>query len=258
MEQSYAMCYAGMTGPWGLYIMKHTTLWYFNTTAFYEEYPHKTHDYMFKFYYLAQAAFWSQQSLVLILQLEKPRKDFYELVFHHIVTMSLIICSYRFHFTWMGLAVYITMDISDCFLATAKSLNYLDSPLATYVFLCFAFVWTYLRHYINIKILWSVLTEFKTVGPWELNWETEQYKCWISQPIVFGLIFALQLVNIYWFFLILRVIYRMYKTNVAVDDRSDDEDEDEESTEDDEVEVVDEKQALNGNVEVQVNGEKKF
>ncbi|GME96033.1 unnamed protein product [Ambrosiozyma monospora] len=26
MEQSYAMCYAGMTGPWGLYIMKHTTL----------------------------------------------------------------------------------------------------------------------------------------------------------------------------------------------------------------------------------------
>ncbi|GMG43642.1 unnamed protein product [Ambrosiozyma monospora] len=183
MEQSYSMCYYGITGPWGLYIMKHTTLWYFNTTAFYEDYPHKTHEYMFKYYYLSQAAFWSQQSVVLILQLEKPRKDFHELVFHHIVTMALIACSYRFHYTWMGLAVYITMDISDWFLATAKTLNYLDSPLTNYVFISFVFVWTYLRHYINIKILWSVLTEFRTVGPWILNWETQQYKCWIAQPI---------------------------------------------------------------------------
>ncbi|GME80641.1 unnamed protein product [Ambrosiozyma monospora] len=101
-----------------------------------------------------------------------------------------------------------------------------------------------------------------TVGPWILNWETQQYKCWIAQPIVFGLIFALQLVNLYWLFLILRIIYRMVTTNVAVDDRSDDEDEELEEVED---EIVSEKQSesvdaadkpvANGKVEVQVNGE---
>ena len=177
-------------------------------------------------YYLGQAAFWVQQSVVLVLQLEKPRKDFYELILHHIVTIALIWCSYRFHFTWMGLEVYVTMDVSDFFLSTSKTLNYLDSPLAGPFFLIFVVVWIYLRHYINLRILWSILTEFRSVGEWELNWDTQQYKCWISQPIVFGLLFALQLLNAYWLFLIFRILYRYIKGGVAADERSDDEDED--------------------------------
>lgn len=226
MEQTYAMFYYGLSGPFGLWIMSHLPLWYFNTTEFYVTYPHKTHDVYFKIYYLGQAAFWVQQSVVLILQLEKPRKDFRELVLHHIITIALIWCSYRFHFTWMGLAVYITMDISDFFLATSKTLNYLDSIITGPFFVIFVLVWIYLRHYLNLIILWSVLTEFKTVGHWELNWITQQYKCYISQPIVFFLIGALQLVNAYWLFLIFRILSRYVKGNAPKDERSDDESED--------------------------------
>lgn len=229
MEQTYSMCYYGVSGPLGLYIMKQMPLWYFNTAAFYENYPHKTHEYFFKLYYLSQAAFWAQQSVVLMLQLEKPRKDFHELIFHHIVTMALIFTSYRFHFTWMGIAIYITMDISDFFLATSKTLNYLDSSFTAAFFIIFVGVWFYLRHWLNIEILWSVLTEFRTVGPFELDFSTQQYKCWISQPIVFTLIFALQLVNMYWFFLILRILYRYIFFDVTKDDRSDSESEEEQT-----------------------------
>lgn len=228
MEQSYSMFYYGLSGPFGLWVMSNTPLWFFETTPFYTNYPHKTHDLYFKIYYLGQAAFWVQQSVVLVLQLEKPRKDFYELIFHHIITIALIWCSYRFHFTWIGLEVYVTMDVSDFFLATSKTLNYLDSVLTGPFLLLFVVVWVYLRHYINLKILWSVLTEFRTVGVWELNWETQEYKCWISQPIVFVLIGALQILNAYWLFLILRIIYRYVFGGVVVDERSDDEDEDEE------------------------------
>lgn len=227
MEQTYSMFYSGISGPFGLWVMSRTPLWFFETTPFYTEYPHKTHDWFFKVYYLGQAAFWVQQSVVLALQLEKPRKDFYELILHHIVTIALIWCSYRFHFTWMGLEVYITMDVSDFFLAFSKTLNYLDSPVSGPFFVGFVFVWIYLRHYINLRILWSVLTEFRTVGEWELNWVTQQYKCWISQPIVFTLLFILQVLNAYWLFLIIRILYRYAVGGVAEDDRSDDEDEDE-------------------------------
>ncbi|QBM88529.1 sphingosine N-acyltransferase [Metschnikowia aff. pulcherrima] len=230
MEQTYSMFYYGLLGPFGLWVMSRGPLWFFETTPFYLEYPHKTHDWYFKVYYLGQAAFWVQQSVVLVLQLEKPRKDFYELILHHIVTIALIWCSYRFHFTWMGLEVYVTMDVSDFFLSASKTLNYLDSPLAGPFFLFFVFVWVYLRHYINLKILWSVLTEFRSVGEWELNWDTQQYKCWISQPIVFGLLFALQLLNAYWLFLIFRILYRYVVGGVAADERSEDEEEDEETT----------------------------
>lgn len=228
MEQSYSIVYYGISGPFGLYIMYHSDLWYFNTYPFYANFPQRSHVALFKIYYLLQASFWAQQSVVLSLQLEKPRKDFYELVFHHIITMALIFLSYRFHFAGMGLCVYITMDVSDLFLALSKICNYLNSAVTGPLFIMFMSVWIYTRHYLNIRILYSIITEFATVGPFELNWETEQYKCWISQYITFALLLALQLVNLYWLFLIFRIAYRFVCDNVAKDERSDDEDEEDE------------------------------
>ena len=120
MEQVYTALYFAVFGPFGLYVMSQGTLWYFNTTAMFEGFPHRSHEAVFKAYYLLQASYWSQQAIVLLLQLEKPRKDFKELVLHHVITLSLIGLSYRFHFAKMGIAVYITHDISDFFLAVSS------------------------------------------------------------------------------------------------------------------------------------------
>lgn len=46
---------------------------------------------LLKRYYLMQLAYWCQQLLVLVLRLEKPRKDFTELVIHHFVTIWLVL-----------------------------------------------------------------------------------------------------------------------------------------------------------------------
>ncbi|CAL9730737.1 ceramide synthase Lac1p [Monosporozyma unispora] len=235
MEQTFYIIYYGISGPFGLYIMYGTDLWLFKTKTMYATYPDFNNPYLYKIFYLGQAAFWTQQACVLALQLEKPRKDYYELIFHHIVTLLLIWLSYVFHFSKMGLAIFITMDISDCLLALSKTLNYLDSSLTAPIFIIFMFTWIYLRHVINIKILWSVLTEFRTVGEYRLNFAVQQYKCWISLIIVFLLIFALQLVNLYWLFLIFRILYRLLFKGIQADERSeaeeDDDDEEEEETE---------------------------
>ncbi|KIW03581.1 uncharacterized protein PV09_05336 [Verruconis gallopava] len=277
MEQAYTAIYFGFLGPLGLYVMKKTPVWYFNTDGMYEGFPHRSHLAEVKTYYLFQAAYWAQQMIVLMLAQEKPRKDFKELVAHHIITISLIYLSYAFHFTYMGLAVYTTHDISDFFLATSKILNYMESPIVIPYFIIFLCSWAYLRHFINLRILFSLLplpmpfpdpineqilsvlstftsygssvvaalapvtapivnfastifpetvsllqsipdrtttyfntpSDFATVGPYELNWETQQYKCWISQYITFGLLLALQLVNMFWFYLILRILWRL-------------------------------------------------
>ena len=121
MEQAYTAMYFAVFGPFGLWVMSRTPVWYFNTAGMYEGFPHRAHESYFKAYYLLQAAYWAQQAIVLMLQLEKPRKDFKELVLHHIITLALIGLSYRFHFTYMGIAVYITHDISDFFLAVSES-----------------------------------------------------------------------------------------------------------------------------------------
>ncbi|KAK4233696.1 TLC domain-containing protein [Achaetomium macrosporum] len=230
MEQMYTALYFGIMGPVGMWVMSRTPVWYFNTRGMYENFPHKTHDAAFKFYYLFQAAYWAQQAIVLLLGMEKPRKDFKELVCHHIVSLALIGLSYRFHFTYMGLAVYITHDISDFFLATSKTLNYLDHWLTGPYYFTFMCVWIYLRHYLNLRILFSLFTEFRTVGPYELNWETQQYKCWISQVITLALLSALQALNLFWLFFIIRIAYRFVVHNVAKDDRSEPEESEAEET----------------------------
>lgn len=43
-----------------------------------------------KRYYLMHFSYWIQQLIVLILKIEKPRKDFNELAIHHVVTLWLI------------------------------------------------------------------------------------------------------------------------------------------------------------------------
>lgn len=117
------------------------------------------------------------------------------------------------------------------FLQTSKTLNYLDSIVTIPYFGTFVGVWIYCRHYLNLKILWAVLTEFRSVGPFELNWETQQYKCWISQYITFALLASLQAVNLFWLFLILRILLNYLRNSVKKDERSDDEDEEEEEQE---------------------------
>lgn len=253
MEQAYMALYFSVLGPYGLWVMRQSPVWYFNTAGMYDGYPHRALEAPFKAYYLIQAGFWAQQMLVLLLMLEKPRKDFKELVIHHVLTLTLIGLSYRFHFTRMGLAVYITHDVSDFFLAvsgllrflspspsidsnapvrplllqTSKILNYLDSPILGPYFALFVGVWTYLRHYINIQIIYSVLTDFRTIGPFGLDWATQQYKCLLSQVVVFSLLASLQAINLFWLFLILRVGWRFLSSfgAVAKDERSDEEDE---------------------------------
>jgi len=126
MEQMYTAVYFGVSGPVGLWVMSHTPVWYFRIAGMYEGFPHRTLEADLKFYYLFQAAYWAQQAIVLVLGMEKPRKDFKELVGHHVVTLMLIGLSYRFHFTHMGLPVYLTHDISDFFLAVS-----LPSPQKT-------------------------------------------------------------------------------------------------------------------------------
>lgn len=119
MEQAYTAIYFGVLAPAGVYVMSRTPVWYFDVVGMYDGFPHRTHEAVVKFYYLFEAAYWSQQAVVMLLGMEEPRKDFKELIGHHIVSLALIALSYRFHFTYMGLAVYLTHDISDFFLAVS-------------------------------------------------------------------------------------------------------------------------------------------
>ena len=109
---------------------------------------------------------------------------------------------------------------------TSKTLNYLSSPVTVPYFSLFMGIWVYLRHYLNILIIGSVILPwgaFSNVGSFTLNWETQQYKCWISQWITFALLVSLQALNMFWLFFVLRIAYNVAAAKVVADVRSDDE-----------------------------------
>src|SRR6266498_5076446 len=95
---------------------------HFNTKYFWIDYPHFLISPSVKYYYLIQFGFWLQQITILLLKIEKPRKDFVEMGAHHIITCLLIGGSYLSNFTRMGNTVFVTMDFTDIWLSVSKEI----------------------------------------------------------------------------------------------------------------------------------------
>ena len=114
---------------------------------------------------------------------------------------------------------------------TSKSLHYVNSRfVGPYFALCIG-MWVYLRHYLNLRILYSLLWEYRTVGPYGMDWEAGQYKGVLSNVVTFVLLASLQALNLFWLYCLLRAAYKLVVLNIAKDDRSDDDDEEEEEQE---------------------------
>ncbi|KAM5540480.1 hypothetical protein V8D89_005938 [Ganoderma adspersum] len=226
-EQGYAVIYFAFTATWGVRIMSQLPTWWYNTKYFWIDYPHWDMKPELKAYYLMQAAYWCQQLIVLLLGLEKPRKDYYELVAHHFVTLWLVGWSYVVNLTIIGNAVYLSMDLPDSILGFSKLLNYIQwdrTKIATFVF--FIGVWSYFRHWLNWVILYSVLFEFDLMPETSKRWSPEDgvWMVWWMKYQVFAPLALLQVLNLFWYFLIWRIAARAV-TDVGVSDvRSDDED----------------------------------
>lgn len=139
--------------------------------------------------------------------------------------------SYLINLTLIGNAIYMSMDIPDMFLAFSKLLNYVQWERAKVVsFVVFVGVWTYFRHYLNLVILWSVWNEFHLIPEHAQRWEAAEgtYLAWWMKYQVFIPIALLQALNLFWYFLIWRIIVRAVITVNIDDERSDDEGDDEE------------------------------
>ncbi|KAJ6485848.1 longevity assurance proteins LAG1/LAC1 [Mycena sanguinolenta] len=227
-EQTYAFVYYSLASAWGYRVMSELPTWWYKTEYFWIDYPHWDMKPELKSYYLIQAAYWVQQVLVLVLGMERPRKDYNQLVVHHVVTIWLIGWSYLMNLTLIGHAVYLSMDVPEVFFSFSKLLNYAGMDRTKIVSLAiFAYMWTYFRHYLNIIILWSVWTQFDLIPERARRWvpaEGTYLVGWIKYCIWTSL-GALQLLNLFWYALVLRVVVRAVMTAEADDDRSDDENE---------------------------------
>ena len=132
-EQGYALTYWGVMSIFGLYVMAFQDSWWYNLDHLWYQYPHWQMRPELKLYYLLQASYWLQQASVMLLGLERPRKDYYELVAHHLVTLWLIGWSYFINLSMIGTTVFVCMDIPDTWLAVRLLTCLLDFQTRHYL-----------------------------------------------------------------------------------------------------------------------------
>jgi hypothetical protein len=193
---------------------------------------HAVTDAMLTLYVLELGAYFHQ-----LLWTEVKRKDAIEMILHHVVTIFLIGFSYMINMLRIGSLIIVLHDCADVFLETAKVFNYINkigkrawaSTYCDILFGCFALVFFITRLYIYpCYIIYSIWYE---AGANLNGWWGGLYPYTVF-------ILILQVLHIYWFYLIAVMIYKLIiKGSVEKDERSDDEDEFNE-------EEVDEKQMV--------------
>lgn len=98
----------------GLQYIYYNSEYWLNLRGLWANWPQRELTGLVKGYVLAQWAFWLQQ--ILVIYMEERRKDHYQMLTHHIITIGLLSSCYFYHHTRVGNLVLVLMDVVDIFL----------------------------------------------------------------------------------------------------------------------------------------------
>jgi len=220
-EQGWQAFYYSFQWSLGIYIH------YYLPSNLWSGYPHIPLAGVVKFYYLMQISLYVH--LVLLLNAEARRKDHWQMMAHHVVTITLIVTSYAYNFTRIGCLIMVLMDWCDVFFPLAKMMRYLMYQTACDVlFVWWMVSWFVTRHVLFCMVLASVYWDLP--NQIQFGWWPERGH-YITKEVfsVFVTLLAiLEVIQSIWSYLIFGVAYRVLKGEGAEDSRSDDEGENEE------------------------------
>ncbi|KAI4232046.1 MAG: hypothetical protein LQ349_005233 [Xanthoria aureola] len=251
-EQAWVLIYDSTFWSLGMYIMYHSDHW-LNLRQLWTNWPDREMRGLFKWYYLVQFAFWVQQ--IVVVHIEKRRKDHWQMFTHHVITCILMFTSYGYHQSKVGNTILCLMDAVDILFALAKLLKYLNLQTACNItFGVFMLVWFGARHVLYLLVCWSIYADIPkeiTYGcyrgasanlegpshvPNDFNHLVQPFKdpqglvCWNNgiKWAFLATLLTLQVILLIWFGMIIRVALKVLKGGEAEDSRSDEEESDEE------------------------------
>ncbi|KAH7908494.1 TLC domain-containing protein [Hygrophoropsis aurantiaca] len=221
-EQGWSAIYYTVQWSFGLYVHINLPTSALHPTELWLDYPHIPLPGPLKFYYLTQTAFYLHQ--VLILNAEARRKDHYQMMTHHVITIILMVASYFYNFTRVGCLIMVLMDWCDIFLPVAKMLRYIKLyTLCDAMFTWFLLSWFVTRHVFFIIVIKSAIMDAPRLI--RVGWSPEfgAYYSEFTHFLFEMMLVALQIIQFIWFWMICRVAWRVVSGKGAADERSDDE-----------------------------------
>jgi len=214
-ECSYKTVHYVAAFTWECFIL-YPTNWYLETANLWKHLP-QAMSLSFYLFYMYQCGFYLY-SLFAVLFLDVRRRDWYQLITHHIVTLYLIIYSWQWGFVRIGLLILILLDTSDIFLEGAKCFNYIGLSAITNIsfvllvvtfFVCRIVLYPYI-------CLWSTLFEAEVL----IAEQGIEYGWW-EKPLFNGLLIVLYVLQLYWFKMLLKVLFNTIIHGRVRDNRED-------------------------------------
>ncbi|KAI9740631.1 MAG: sphingosine N-acyltransferase lag1 [Claussenomyces sp. TS43310] len=251
-EQAWLLMYCTTFWSLGMYTMYHSDYW-LNLRNLWTNWPIREIDGLRKWYILVQSAFWLQQ--IIVINIEKRRKDYWQMFAHHIITCSLLFTSYGYYLTKVANVVLCLTDVVDLFFPAAKCLKYLGfAKLRDGFFGLFVASWVIARHALYLMVCFSLWRDIPIeiaygcykgkkgalIGPFSPGagfWHliepflhpqgTVCFDHGIKWAFLTGLL-LLQGIMIMWFWMICKVAAKVVRGGQAHDSRSDEGEDDEE------------------------------
>ncbi|TVY62264.1 Sphingosine N-acyltransferase-like protein FUM18 [Lachnellula suecica] len=252
-EQGWMLIYYNVLCPLGMHLY-YNSPYFLNMAELWTNWPQRELSGLMKAYILAQWSYCIQE--VFVINIEDRRKDHWQMLTHHFVTIFLITASYSYHQTRVGSLILMQMDFIDLVLPLAKCLKYLGyTTICDIVFGVFIVSWLLTRHVFYMMTCWSVYSDLpRTITPACYSGTADNLQgpfpapqhgwshllspfrqpagtvCW-NDNIMSGFLACLlflQAIMILWSVFIIRVAMRVLSGGSAEDVRSDVEDEEEE------------------------------
>lgn len=147
--------------------------------------------------------------------LDARRKDFWQMLIHHIVTLILVGLSYKFSYLRVGVLVFFTMDICDVFLEVARSANYLGWDIVSNI--SFAVL---LLAWVTLRLLVFPFVIMRSAYYESIQVHIEEGHLDLNLPAYYTFntsLFIILLLQLYWFWLLIRVFIRILKAGKLTD-----------------------------------------
>uniref|UniRef100_A0A2K6FU18 Ceramide synthase 2 n=1 Tax=Propithecus coquereli TaxID=379532 RepID=A0A2K6FU18_PROCO len=171
--------------------------WFYDMKKVWEGYPIQSTIPSQYWYYMIELSFY--WSLLFSIASDVKRKDFKEQIIHHVATIILISFSWFANYIRAGTLIMALHDSSDYLLESAKMFNYAGwKNTCNNIFIVFAVVFIITR----LVILPFWILHCTLVYPLEL------YPAFFGYYFFNSMMGVLQLLHIFWAYLILRMAYK--------------------------------------------------
>lgn len=208
MECAWQCNYYTFIFIFGLYVMSGKP-WMWDIRHCWYNYPEHSVDNDVWWYYMISLSFY--WSMTLTHFFEVKRKDFWQMFFHHLVTIALITFSWTCNLTRIGTLVLIVHDCADIPLQMSKMSIYSGhKAFCDAVFAIFTVLWIVTRVGIfPAWIVYSTAIEAPTIVP-----------MFPAYYIFNSLLCCLLVLHVYWTYLILRIVATTITKGNVEDNRS--------------------------------------